>query len=111
MKNPRAEKSVIVTGDITMDWNLARTRRFRSAQPFWSASDTTSIYWQRGGAAILAELIAAVARDLQRSDQLHFSIHQTGAPVKSMEVHPDNDQYNHSYAMWSLFKFCEKPPL
>ncbi len=111
MNNPGAEKSVIVTGDITMDWNLARTRRSRGAQPFWSANDITSIFWQRGGAAILADLIEAVARDLQRSHQLSFSNHQTGAPVMSTEVHPDNDQFNHSYAMWSLFKFGEKPPL
>ncbi len=41
---------IIVTGDITMDWNLARTRRSKSEQSFWSANDTTSTFWQRGGA-------------------------------------------------------------
>ncbi len=30
MDNLKSEQIVIITGDVTMDWNLARTRRSRN---------------------------------------------------------------------------------
>ena len=75
-------EQIVITGDITMDWNLARTRRSRSDVSFWSADDTTSITWQRGGSALLADLVQAIAGDLQRERSAQFSIRQTGAPCE-----------------------------
>jgi hypothetical protein len=109
MNKSKAERVVVITGDITMDWNLARTRRSKGDALFWSADDTTSTTWQRGGSALLADLVEAIAKDLQQSGASQFSIRQTGAPRKSSKVQPDNNQYHHSYAMWSLFKYAEKP--
>jgi hypothetical protein len=111
MTTPKVAHTIIVTGDITMDWNLARTRRSKADQSFWSADDTTSAYCQRGGSALLADLVEAVAGDLLKSGSPHFTIHQTGAPHKLIKVHPDNDQYHHSYAIWSQYKYAEKTPL
>ena len=102
-------EQIIITGDVTMDWNLARTRRSRSDVSFWSADDTTRTTWQRGGAALLADLVEAVAKDLQKSGTSQFSICQTGAPRKSSKVQTDSDNYNHSYAMWSPVKYGDKP--
>ena len=102
-------KQIIITGDIAMDWNLARTRRSKANMSFWSADDTASTTWQRGGSALLADLVEAIAIDLHRSGSTQFSIHQTAAPHKSTKVQPDSDQYHHSYAMWSLFQYGEKP--
>jgi hypothetical protein len=110
MENLKAA-TVIVTGDVTMDWNLARTRRSKRDLSVWSADDITSICWQRGGSALLADLVEAVAGDLHKNGSLQFTIRQTGAPRSPLEVHPDNNGYRHSYAMWSLFKYGEKPPL
>jgi hypothetical protein len=109
MKKSETEQIIIVTGDIAMDWNLARTRRSRSDTSFWSADDTTSTAWQRGGSALLADLVEAVAHDLEKDGKTRFSIRQTGAPRKSGEVQPDNDQYHHSYAMWSPFRYGKDP--
>jgi len=111
MEYLKSEQTLIITGDIAMDWNLARTRRSRSDLSFWSADDTTSTTWQRGGAALLADLVEVIANELQRNGALQFSIRQTGAPHKSTKVQPDSDQYHHSYAIWSQFKYGEKPPL
>ena len=105
------ENKIIITGDVTMDWNLARSRRSRDGQSFWSASDSTSTFWQRGGAALLADLIEQVAADMQKSDHPPFLIHQTAAAHKFLRVHPGSHQYHHSYAMWSQFKYGEKAPL
>ncbi len=30
MNTPKTDQDLIITGDITMDWNLARTRRSRN---------------------------------------------------------------------------------
>ena len=109
MSKSKTDQTIIITGDVAMDWNLARTRRSKSDVSFWSADDTTSTTWQRGGCALLADLVDAVAKDVQRSGVPQFSIRQTGAPHKSSEVHPDDDRYNHSYAMWEPFKYREKP--
>ena len=107
--NKSKSEQIIITGDVTMDWNLARTRRSKSDVSFWSVDDTTSTTWQRGGSALLADLVEAVAKDLQKSGAPQFSIHQTGAPRKSNKVQPDSEQYHHSYAMWSPVKYGDKP--
>ncbi len=102
-------QTIVITGDITMDWNLARARRSKSDAPFWNADDTTSTTWQRGGAALLADLVEAIAQDLQRDGAPAFSILQAGTPRPSERVHPDDSRYHHSYAMWSLYKYGDKP--
>ena len=104
-------QTIVVTGDVTMDWNLARTRRSTNDTSFWSADDATSTFWQRGGAALLADLIEATTADIQKGSSTDFNVHQTGAPRNPLDVHPDNDQFHHSFAMWSPFKYGEKPPL
>jgi hypothetical protein len=110
MVNSQRKKILLITGDVTIDWNLARTRRSRSDQSFWSADDTTSAFWQRGGAALLADLIGCVAGDLEKSGSTKFSLRQPDAPAKSARMQPEDDAYNHSYAMWSLFQYGEKGP-
>jgi hypothetical protein len=104
-----SDQTIIITGDITMDWNLARTRRSKNDMFFWSSDDSTSTTWQRGGAALLADLVEAISRDLQAAGGAHFSIRQTGAPGKSGKMQPDDNRYSHSYAIWSPVKYGDKP--
>ena len=104
MTENKTEPAIIVTGDVTMDWNLARTRRSKSEQSFWSADDTTCAFWQHGGAALLADLMKAINLDIQKNNASGFSIRQTAAPGQSSQVMPDDDRYNQSYAMWSPFE-------
>ena len=110
MNKIKSDRTIIVTGDIAMDWNLARTRRSRNDASFWSADDIANTTWQRGGAALLADLVETIARDLQKSGTPDFSIRQTGAPRKSRKVQADDTRYNHTYAMWASFKYGLKPP-
>ena len=100
-------KVVVVTGDITMDWNIARLRRGDHPRSSWSADDFARAHWQRGGAALLADLVDAIARELERSGATRYQILQTSAPVKP--VLPRDDQYHHSYAIWSAFDYESKP--
>lgn len=105
----KSEHILIVTGDIAMDWNLARARRSTSDTSFWSADDTAKTTWQRGGAALLADLVDAIIKDLQKGGAPGFTIRQTAAPRQSSQIQPEDNQYHHSYAMWSLFKYENKP--
>ena len=49
-----------MTGDITLDWNLARLASDNDSSFRWDPRDTARVYCRRGGAALLADVIAAV---------------------------------------------------
>lgn len=100
--NPKTEKVVIVTGDVTMDWNLMRIRHSRDSHGRWGSEDATRACWQRGGAYLLADLVAAVAESSQRSGQASFSLRQTATPLRP--VGPQDPRFHHSFAIWSIFK-------
>jgi len=99
-----AKKIVIVTGDVAMDWNLARAARCKRDTSFWG---TTSTYWQRGGSALLADLIEAIIKELLSNESTQFKLYQTNAPYESRSVHTDDAHYHHSYAIWSPHKYVE----
>jgi hypothetical protein len=60
-----ATRRVIVAGDVTLDWNLARTRKLVDSGIAWNATDRTEMYSQPGGAALMAGLIGEVASSLR----------------------------------------------
>lgn len=100
----KAERSplvVVVSGDITMDWNLARQPLRGQAE---GPADTRAS-WQRGGAALLSDLAEAI-----------FATLGPGAPAMSVRaveaprapIPPGDDSLNHSYALWSRFERDEE---
>lgn len=99
---------VIVSGDVTMDWNLARSSGLQGSGAAWNAEDCTRAYWQRGGAAMLADLIEDVAEQLRKSNQANWQVRPPDFPRKPLQ--PADPRYHHSYAMWKLFKYGEHPP-
>lgn len=101
-----SHKVVVVTGDVTMDWNIARRRRLKDSTPLWNPDDWTRACWQRGGAALLADLIEAVTETLRQDGEGDFVVRQTAAPGKPVD--PGDYQYHHSYALWSLFRSGDK---
>ncbi len=107
MSNTQHEKIVIVTGDAAMDWNLARTRRTKSDRLFWSAEDQTHACWQRGGCALTADLLAAIAGELGAGG-MQYSIRQPAVPLHAHQVHPDDERYHHTFAIWSPMKSGNK---
>jgi hypothetical protein len=94
--NPRR---VVVAGDVTMDWNLAR-RRLDPAGVVWNADDCTEVYGQLGGAALLGDLIVEVAETLRAEDR---QVDVDRAPAPESETLPGDPRLDHSYAMWSQF--------
>src|SRR5690242_7707959 len=85
------KKVVVVTGDVTMDWNLVS-----SQGAAWNAQDCTCTYWQRGGALLLADLINDIA------EKSSYIVQLPQAPKTQSQIYPGNRRYHHSYALWSL---------
>ena len=100
---------VVVTGDLTVDWNIARSRHLGSDGSAWNADDCSRVYWQRGGAALIGDLIEAVVGQLQKAGKAQYTVRQTAAPREP--VRPGDEQFHHSYAMWSAHRYGAKPPL
>src|SRR5712692_7010512 len=101
------QKIAVVTGDVTMDWNIAH-QHLEGDGMAWNSQNWTHAYWQRGGAALLADLIEDVAMDLRLNNQQIFEVCQTDAPHK--DVQPGDARFHHSYAMWSQFEDNVKLP-
>ena len=97
-----ASKVVVVTGDVTMDWNIASRRRLEDSAMLWNPENLTRACWQRGGAALLADLIAAVAETLRQDRRADFAVRHMDTPRDRDRVCP-RDEYHHSYALWSAF--------
>jgi hypothetical protein len=101
--------TAIVAGDVTVDWNIARTRRSKISLPAWRSGSITRTWWQPGGAALLADLLTAIAGELRQSSAIDASIRKASFPGDA--VQPGDPRFHHSYSIWSPFKAGEKPPL
>lgn len=96
-----AKRSIVVAGDVTMDWNLARTRGVAAARAAWNSDDCTRAYWQRGGAAMLGDLVEHVAARAALDGLGQWVVRQAKTPRR--EVHLGDRRYEHSYAQWKRF--------
>ncbi|MBT9136742.1 MAG: hypothetical protein DDT34_01824 [Firmicutes bacterium] len=106
MNEAKSRSIVVVTGDVTMDWNIARVPRAGSISHVWTTDEFTRAFCQRGGAAMLADLIEAMADNLRQSKQADFEVRQTDAP--RCPVTPDDDRFHQSYAIWAPFTLDER---
>lgn len=95
-----ANKVVVVTGDVTADWNLARSNN-QSAGSVWNPDNATSCYLQPGGAALLATVITAVAAETGNHDLRCMA-------MPEVKIFPGDSRFRHSYALWSPFKYSTK---
>jgi hypothetical protein len=110
MKKESENRLLVVAGDVTMDWNLARNGQTRKATSVWNPNDKVDICWQRGGAALLADLLDRVSADLLKDKNIAVSLRQPGVPSNSSDVIPGDPKYHQSFAIWSEKKYAEKPP-
>ena len=106
MSEQKDTKIIVVTGDVTIDWNVARIQRRDVPAYGWNADDLTRACCQRGGAAMLADLIKAVAKDLGESKRARFEVRETNVPQDP--VRPGDDRFHHSYATWAPFELDER---
>lgn len=94
--------TVVITGDVTMDWHIVDKQRWSESETVWNLANWTRACWQRGGAALLADLIEVVAGNLRRKGRGDYTVLQTDAPHR--RVHPGDRRFHHAYALWALFQ-------
>jgi hypothetical protein len=104
MPNKKSIRTVVVAGDVTMDWNIATSLGAKGANPNWSLDINSSIFWQRGGAAQLADIIEAISKTLPADRQ--YDVRQMDTPRH--EVLPSDKRYHHSFTIWMPFTYAEK---
>jgi RyR domain len=93
-------RRVVVTGDVTMDWHLARMRKLVDSGNAWNADDRTELYGELGGATLMAGLMTEVATTLA-ADGVAVEVSRPGAPAGP--IVPGDPRFHHSYAIWSMF--------
>ena len=95
-----AVRRVIVTGDVTMDWNLARTRKQADSGFAWNADDRIEMSGQPGSAALMAGLMVEVAATLAADG---VAVEVSGPRATAGPIVPGDPHVHHSFAIWSRF--------
>ncbi len=96
-------RTLVITGDFTLDWNLALGQKLGGGSRSLPAGQSAHQRWQRGGAALLADLIAEVTRGV--GGGAGYSVRTLDAPKRaasraSGHVGPESERFHHSTALW-----------
>jgi len=93
-------KTVVVAGDITVNWNLARSQEAATPGQV-SAEACARLSGEYGAAAQLARLLAAAGEAL-RGGGTELSVH---GPVSAEGLpNSDDERFHHTYAVWARFR-------
>lgn len=99
--------TVVVTGDVTIDWNIAcAVPDSHGTQEWIEERGNTRAYWQRGGAALMADLVDGIARGLATTGGPTYTVRQTAAP--KAKVAPEDPRFHHTYKQWLTFPHSKK---
>ena len=93
----------------TLDWNLARSRGPEAQGPAWEPEVCSRIGWQRGGAALLVDLIEGVAAQIR--GHAAYEIRQPASPrrtatVGDTHIGPEDPRFHHSCASWLSYPYA-----
>lgn len=95
-------KHILVTGDVTADWNIARILRGKGDGNVWNDQDLTRACLQPGGAAMLGNLI----NEMFKGKENDYQVSSVKFPPRL--VSPVDRRTYHSYAMWQAVEYPEK---
>src|SRR5450631_2599310 len=93
-------RRVVVAGDVTIDWNLARSRKLVDGGPAWNAEDRVEAYSGPGGAAMLAGLVDEVGTAVAEAG---LAVEVSGPSAVTASSASGDPGFHHSYAIWSQF--------
>lgn len=94
-------KTVVVSGDISLDWNLARRRRSKVTLTGWSAEDHVHTCFQPGGSLLTSALVRRISALLGEGSQAGWQVLSQEEPP--LPCNPGNPHFRHSYAAWKEF--------
>jgi len=103
MQEQKSAFTVVVTGDVTMDWNIAhRANALRKATD-WTGEAKSNMNRQYGSAALLADLITTMTT--QSENGLLHSVEVISHNIpKQTSVTLFDPRYVHSYAVWAQYR-------
>jgi hypothetical protein len=101
MNESGKDMTIVVTGDVTFDWNLAHIEKTGEGASGWSADAVTRACWQRGGAALLTDLTRTAANRID--DGIIRVVRPNKAPQE--QIFPSAAAYHRSYAIWNPYKY------
>ena len=105
--NPKKSLNVVVTGDLTVDWTTHPQEEEPDEQQPRRLTKYAHTCWHSGGAMLLADLIREAVRESQPEQSIQVKL-RTASPIA--EVHPDNQNYHHTYAQVDLWDNEENQP-
>lgn len=103
VSNPNT-REIIVAGDVTVDWNIARARthlgNLTTYQYIWGSDVATRACSQPGGAALLTELLKALCKGKTNPSGYRYKV--VGPTISHEALNdPSCNQYTRSYSIWS----------
>ncbi len=104
MEDSRGKNIAVVTGDVTVDWNLAlhpSSENGGVGGTCWKDAGAR-VYQQRGGAALLADLIDRVADNLRKDNLTDWDVRSVNQPCEL--IFPGDERFHHLHVLWSPFK-------
>jgi hypothetical protein len=107
---PGPEKIVVVSGDVTLDWNFARAKGSQHGLLSWDVDASFDLHMRPGGSALLAELLGKMAEGFLTKFRGHNRWRVVHADIAADATQQNEGSVHHSYAVWSLFKHDEKTP-
>jgi hypothetical protein len=94
-RSPKHTMKAVVTGDVTMDWHLRHEPQADNGGQRWRRFGKTQVFCQRGGAALLADLVKQIADRIDPKPDV-------AGPMMPLEGKPIDGGYSHAYAMYEL---------
>src|SRR5689334_2620569 len=91
-------QSVLVAGDVIVDWNFAIASK--DTEPFsaWSPTERTHIHRHFGGSMAIYHLIKRIADQNKGHKFSAYSLDDVDE-----NIGPGDEQFNHAYLLWSRY--------
>jgi hypothetical protein len=98
------QKRIVVSGDVTVDWNLIFFQSARDTTALWNANNIARACPQPGGVVMLSKLIESLCDRLAST----ISTRVYSLQVSEESLYTLDKYFNHSYTLWGLMG--EKEP-
>lgn len=105
--NAPGQRKVVVSGDMTLDWNFAHAMGLQHGTLSWNMDSSFNVHMRPGGSALLADLLKETAKQLAAGGAAPQVVQ---ADISKVPLHQNEGKFHHSYAVWSLFRYDEKSP-
>ena len=92
------QKSIVVAGDVALDWQIVNQPDQNKIMPSDKALPAR-ISWHFGGSLLLSDLMAEVVNN-QRPQGESWTLHRV--TIDPASICPDDDRFINSYASWIL---------